>query len=236
MKRLSTNIMKSIRQQSNIIIKHSTNRKLLNQRVIFRKYLHPLFLGTHKSGLLFLLLFINSCKDSTKATYVVFQNYGTHGDASIGYAKLILPIPFEKTHSKYNDFDYSVKKYVKGAELITASDTINLMYSPLNLRTRFYSLIRTENSASFYTPYILLFNEPFKWSSLYQMDSLFQVLYNDLQEIRYLDTNNNFHSIKNLKFEFLYYFDGKQVKKNSSEFKQKMKIELPPPVKSSDSL
>jgi hypothetical protein len=182
------------------------------------------------SYILTVVLLAESCKSPVdKKSYIAIYNYKTHGDASIGYAEIIIPVSSVKTHSAYNDSDYSIEKYIKGAELLTSQDTFPLMYVPLKLRNQFFNLSQENKKSGEYSSYIYLFDEPYKWSSLYKMDSIMKPIIKNISEIRYLDTKGKYHVVKGLVFDQPYFFfDGKAVSDKSDKFFQEMYIERPP--------
>jgi hypothetical protein len=203
--------MQIMRLRSIISIKHSP--RLLQQEI----------------GLIFLLLMtINGCKQIPKEGFAAFYNFHEHGDVSTCYVEIILPIPFRKTHSEYNDYDYSETRYVKGAELVTVNDTLSIKYSPLGLTNHYFSLTENMDDTSNYTTYVLPLEEPYKWGSLYQADSIVSPLLKGLTEIRYLDASGKYKSMGTVKFKYAYFFDGQPVSKTSNEFYKKMSIERPP--------
>jgi hypothetical protein len=178
-----------------------------------------------------LVILIFGCKDEPNQGYAVFYNYSEHGNSSVGYVEVVFPVPFKATHSKHNDYDYFEKSYVKGAEMIAHGDTIDLKYAPLNLRHHYFFLTKNKNADSDYTSYILQLDEPYKWGSLFQADSLFSQLLNEVEEVRFLDTSGKYRSLRDIEFKSIYFLDGKEVQKGSNEFYKKMKIERPPLLK-----
>lgn len=173
---------------------------------------------------------INSCKNEPDDAYAVFYNYSDHGNSTVSYVEVVLPVPFEETHSVHNDSDYSEVHYVKGAEIITNDDTIALKYAPFNLKGQFVSLTKKKNLSNF-SSYILQFDEPYKWGSLFQADSLLSPVFKNVQEVRFIDKNGMYKSLHDITFAPVYFFNGKQVSKGSKEFYKKMNIERPPSIK-----
>jgi small-conductance mechanosensitive channel len=203
--------------------------ELSGLRRILKKY-SPLLAQRNSLWGVLIILSAGCHKEKPHEGYIAFYNYSSHDGISAGYVEIVVPVPFEETHSKFNDRDYSMERLVKGAELITSTDTIPLMYAPLQQRHQLSSLIGAKKIPETHSSYLALFPEPYKWGSLFQQDSLFSPYYSDIREIRYLDKSGKYHKLDDVTFQFLYFLDSKQVTKQSKEFLQKMKIELPPPV------
>ena len=183
-------------------------KKPVNRRSSFRK---SLLYGLRRNRIccyILLLMLLDGCRGEQQQAYVAFYNYSEHGGISVAYVEFVLPVPFAETRSKYNDTDYLESGYVKGAELVTSRDTVDLKYNPLRLRGHFFSLISQKVEPGDYSSYILQLDEPYKWGSLYQADSLLAPLLQKLVKIRYLDTSGIYQSLNKLDLKPIYFSMG----------------------------
>lgn len=208
-----------------------------SSKQLYKKRCAEQFRPPFKTKIYWIIIFLlglscNQNKEDRDA-YVAFYNYSTHGDASVCYVEIILPIEEKNTHSSFNDSDYfNQSLFVKGAEIIIKSDTVPLFYLPRYMKGYFRSLSKMkELNDTAYSSYILRLKSPYNiGGSLFQADSIFKDLSVEAKCIRYLTSSGVYKSIEfaRLNFKKYYFLDGKEVFSNSEDFFRNMRVELPP--------